>query len=85
MADEIKNESERELTKYHLKNSIKSTGNPEEDIKLGAKAYVYSRRIGLSGELLEEEIRQNPFDEIEMFMASNTDCIFNKFNITQNS
>ncbi len=34
LADEINGESERELTKYHLQNSIKSTGNPNEDLRL---------------------------------------------------
>lgn len=34
LAEEIPNETERELTKYHLENSIKSTGNPAEDLKL---------------------------------------------------
>ena len=53
----------------------------EEDIKLGAKAYIYSRRVGLVGDLLEEEIRQNPCTVQEMFEAANTDCAFNSFNI----
>lgn len=34
LADDIGNESERELTKYHLQNSIRSTGNPSEDLRL---------------------------------------------------
>lgn len=55
----------------------------EEDISLGAKAYVYSRRRGLTGELLEEEIRQNPCTVQEMFEAANTDCAFNSYNINQ--
>lgn len=55
----------------------------EEDIRLGAKAYVLSRRIGLTGELLEEEIRQNPCTVQEMFEAANTDCAFNSYNINQ--
>jgi len=55
----------------------------EEDIKLGAKAYVYSRRVGLTGELLEEEIRQNPCTVQEMFEAANTDCAFNSYKINQ--
>jgi hypothetical protein len=55
----------------------------EEDIRLGAKAYVYSRRNGLTGELLEEEIRQNPCTVQEMFEAANTDCAFNSYNINQ--
>lgn len=55
----------------------------EEDIRLGAKAYVLSRRVGLTGELLEEEIRQNPCTVEEMFEAANTDCAFNSFNINK--
>lgn len=55
----------------------------EDDIKLGAKAYVLSRRVGLEGDLKEEEIRQNPCTVQEMFEASNTDCVFNSFNINQ--
>lgn len=55
----------------------------EDDIKLGAKAYVYSRRNGLSGELLEEEIRQNPCTVQEMFEAANVGCTFNSYNINQ--
>ena len=54
----------------------------EEDIRLGAKEYVLvKRRAGLSGSDLEEEIRQNPCDEDEMFMAANVDCVFNGYNI----
>jgi len=55
----------------------------EEDIKLGAKAYIFSRRNGLVGELLEEEIRQNPTTVQEMFEAANTECVFNSYNINQ--
>lgn len=55
----------------------------EEDIKKGAKVYVLSRRIGLTGELLEEEIRMNPCTVQEMFEAANTDCAFNSFNINK--
>lgn len=55
----------------------------EEDIRLGARAYVRSRRIGLQGDLLEEEIRQNPCTVQEMFEAANTDCAFNSYNINQ--
>lgn len=51
----------------------------ENDIKLGARMYVYSRREGLSGELLEEEIRQNPCTVDEMFEAANTGCAFNSY------
>ncbi len=55
----------------------------ENDIKLGAKAYIQSRREGLMGELLEEEIRQNPCTVQEMFEAANTDCAFNSYNINK--
>lgn len=34
LADDIQNETERELVKYHLDNSIKSSGIPSEDLKL---------------------------------------------------
>ena len=36
---QIPDETEKELTKYHLQNTIKSTGNPTEDIRL-ARAIV---------------------------------------------
>ena len=55
----------------------------EEDIKLGAKAYIASRRVGLTGDELEEEIRQNPTTVQEMFEAANTGCAFNSYNINQ--
>jgi hypothetical protein len=55
----------------------------EDDVKLGAKSYVLSRRVGLEGDLLEEEIRQNPCTVQEMFEAANTDCAFNSFKINQ--
>lgn len=53
----------------------------EEDIKKGARAYVLSRRNGLTGDLLEEEIRMNPTTVQEMFEAANTGCAFNSYNI----
>lgn len=56
----------------------------EEDIRLGSKEYVLvKRRAGLSGTDLEEEIRQNPCNEDEMFMAANSDCAFDGYKITQ--
>jgi hypothetical protein len=49
----------------------------EEDIKLGAKEYILGkRREGLEGDALEEEIRMNPTNEMELFMAANENCIF---------
>lgn len=55
----------------------------ENDIKLGAKAYIQKRREGRSGDDLEEEIRMNPCNEIELFMSANADCIFNVMNINE--
>lgn len=54
----------------------------EEDIKLGAKQYVYvKRREGLEGDDLEEETRMNPCDEDEAFMYMGIGCEFNAGNI----
>lgn len=55
----------------------------EEDIKKGAEAYILSRRVGLTGDLLEEEIRMNPCTVQEMFEAANTGCAFNSYNINK--
>lgn len=52
-------------------------------LKLGAKAYLEKRRSKLKGSALEEEIRKYSFNELEMFMSANTECVFNVFNITQ--
>ena len=54
----------------------------EEDIKLGAKVYVMTkRRDGLSGVDLEEETRMNPCTEEEAFMFAGQGCEFNSTNI----
>lgn len=56
----------------------------EEDIKMGARTYVlFKRREGLTGDLLEEEIRMNPCTVDEMFEAANTGCAFNSYNINK--
>ncbi len=56
----------------------------EDDIRLGSKQYVLiKRRNGLIGTDLEEEIRQNPCDEDEMFMAANVDCAFDGYAINK--
>lgn len=34
LADDVTNETERELLKYHIDNTIKSTGNPQQDFEL---------------------------------------------------
>ena len=51
-------------------------------LKLGAKAYLEKRRSKLKGAALEEEIRKYSFNEVEMFMAANSECVFNMSNIT---
>ena len=54
----------------------------ELDIELGSKQYVLvKRRAGQKGSDLEEEIRQNPCNEDEMFMAANVDCAFDGYAI----
>ena len=52
-------------------------------LKIGAKAYLEKRRAKLSGNALEEEIRKYPFNEVEMFMAANTECVFNMMRIVE--
>lgn len=54
LASEITNEAERELTVFHLQNTIKSTGNPQEDLKL-ARALTNSVR---NTKILEEQVRK---------------------------
>jgi hypothetical protein len=53
----------------------------EDDIRLGAKAYLLRRRQGLEGDLLEEEIRMNPCNEEELFMAAYEGKVLNAQNI----
>jgi len=55
-AEEIQNETERELVKYHLQNTIKSTGLPNEDLKL-ARALVNSVK---NSQITEEIVRHTP-------------------------
>lgn len=56
LADDIQDETEKELTKYHLANSIKSTGNPTEDLSL-ARAIVNSVK---NKQVIEEIKRKVP-------------------------
>lgn len=56
LADEISNEAERELVKYHLQNTIKSTGIPTEDLKL-SRALVNSVK---NSQIIEETTRATP-------------------------
>jgi hypothetical protein len=56
----------------------------EEDIKLGGKEYIlHKRREGLDGDALEEEIRMNPTNEMELFMAANENCIFDALKLNE--
>jgi hypothetical protein len=55
-ANEIKNETERELVKFHLQNTIKSTGLPNEDLKL-ARALVNAVK---NTQIIQEQTRKTP-------------------------
>lgn len=72
-----------EQYKYLCENFIGIGDLTEEDIKLGARDYLISKRVGLEGTLLEEEIRMNPFDEREMFMSSLIGCLYNSFKLNE--
>jgi len=54
LAENITSPVEKELVKYHLENSIKSTGNPTEDLKL-ARAIVNSTK---NAQVIEEMTRK---------------------------
>lgn len=55
MAEDISDETERELVKHHLNNTIRSTGNPAEDLNL-AKAIVNSKK---NAQIAEEIARKS--------------------------
>lgn len=54
LAQEITSETERELTLYHIQNTIKSTGDPKEDLRL-ARAITNAAR---NSQILEEQARK---------------------------
>ncbi len=54
LADDIEQETERELVKYHLENTIRSTGNPAEDLKI-ARSIVNSFK---NTKIIEEASRK---------------------------
>lgn len=54
LADDIENETEKELVKYHINNTIRSTGNPKEDLKL-ARAIVNQAK---NSQIIEEKFRK---------------------------
>ena len=66
------------MNQYRLTHKLMIS---EDRSKLGAKAYLQSRRDLLSGILLEEEIRQYPWDEEEMFMFAGFNCEFSAKNL----
>lgn len=66
---------------YLVANYVGIGDLTEEDVALGAKGYLLRKREGLTGIQLEEEIRQNPFDEDEMFLYAGFGCEFNATNI----
>ncbi len=68
---------------YLVENFVGIGDLTEEDIKLGAKDYLLSKRKGLEGNMLEEEIRMNPFDEKEMFQSAVTSSLYNSVKINQ--
>lgn len=72
-------------TEDQSKYLIQKYGQAKFDgqLKFGAKQYLEKRRKKLKGTALEEEIRKYPFDEQEMFMAANTECVFNIHNIVK--
>lgn len=55
MAEKISDETERELTKYHLSNSIKHSGNPAEDLSI-ARAIVNATK---NKHIIEEVARKS--------------------------
>lgn len=54
LVEEVSNETERELLKYHLENTIRSTGNPKEDFNL-AQSLVNSVK---NSQIIEETLRK---------------------------
>jgi len=73
----------KEQYDYLVENFVGAGDLTEDDIKLGAKDYLLSKRVGLDGQLLEEEIRMNPFDEKEMFQSAVTSSLYNSVKINQ--
>lgn len=69
--------------KYLIENFVGEGDLTEADIRLGARDYLISKRVGLDGTALEEEIRMNPFDEREMFMSSLVGCLYNSFKLNE--
>lgn len=56
IADDIEDENERELVKHHLANTIRPSGNPQEDLKI-ARSLVNAVK---NKQLIEEAQRKTP-------------------------
>lgn len=56
LTDDIDNETERELTKYHIENTIKSTGNPQEDFRLARLLVNASKNTKIIEEVARKPI-----------------------------
>lgn len=54
LAEEVNNPTERELLKYHLENTIRSTGNPQEDFKIAQRLVNASK----NEQIVEETLRK---------------------------
>lgn len=61
LAEEIPNSTERELVKYHLENTIRSTGNPKQDLDLARSIVndIKNRQI-LEEQNRKPEVKQQP-------------------------
>lgn len=58
-AEDIQNETERELVKYHLQNTIKSTGIPAEDLKLARALVNAVKNTQIMEEVARKPVAQN--------------------------
>lgn len=68
---------------YLVENFVGIGDLTEDDVRLGARDYLLSKRKDLEGTALEEEIRMNPFDEREMFMSTLIGCLYNSFKLNE--
>ena len=59
LANEVSNETERELLKYHLENTIRSTGNPQEDFRLAQNQVNAVKNQQIIEELNRKPITKN--------------------------
>ena len=74
---------DEETYDYLVKNYVGIGDLTEADVRMGAKEYLTTLRVGKEGSELEEETRMNPFNEDEMFMYAGHGCHFNAGNINK--